>query len=68
MLEQDGKPVNSDGATGLSGLIETIRGLEKGAMREKVLTPTRINGQLVIPPPPQFRGILPPFVSINLLL
>ncbi|XP_032883937.1 protein PRRC2C isoform X5 [Amblyraja radiata] len=62
VLEQDGKPVNSDRAAGLSGVIESMRGLEKGAIREKALPPTRINGQLVIPPPPQFRGILPPFI------
>ncbi|XP_051866934.1 protein PRRC2C isoform X4 [Pristis pectinata] len=65
MMEQDGKPTNlEDGGTGMPELNDGYRGLDKRDIREKTSLPlTKINGQLVIPPAPQFRGIMPPYMS-----
>ncbi|XP_069793850.1 protein PRRC2C isoform X4 [Narcine bancroftii] len=65
VMDQDGKPINlEDGAPGMPDLNDGHRGLDKRDIREKAsLSLTRINGQLVIPPAPQFRGIMPPYMS-----
>ncbi|XP_059503757.1 protein PRRC2C isoform X4 [Stegostoma tigrinum] len=62
-LDQDGRPCNlEDGGTGTSELND--KGLDKRDGREKASLPlSKINGQLIIPPAPQFRGLMPPYMS-----
>ncbi|XP_043555798.1 protein PRRC2C isoform X2 [Chiloscyllium plagiosum] len=62
-LDQDGKPCNlEDGGTGTSELGD--KAIDKRDGREKATLPlSKINGQLIIPPAPQFRGLMPPYMS-----
>ncbi|XP_041064457.1 protein PRRC2C isoform X2 [Carcharodon carcharias] len=64
-LDQDGKPCTlEDGGTVTPELSDSHKGLDKRDGREKPSLPlTKINGQLIIPPAPQFRGIMPPYMS-----
>ncbi|XP_038650870.1 protein PRRC2C isoform X2 [Scyliorhinus canicula] len=61
-LGQDGKPCNlEDGGTATSEPNDSHKALDKQGKAPLPLT--KINGQLIIPPAPQFRGLMPSYIS-----